>query len=211
MNETVLMIFVLIGTVPAAISGAMLGIKKEMDIFGVAVLGLATGVGGGAIRDILLGITPPALFRDPVYAFTAIGTAMLTFFPLVHHEFTKHPKLYEMIMLVTDSLGLGVFTMVGVQTAYAQEQNYSLFLIIFVGVITGVGGGILRDTLANKLPYILEKHHLYATASLIGAITGALLWNKVGDLWAMVIGSLIVFFFRLLAAHFRWSLPKARE
>ena len=211
MNETILTIFVLIGTVPAAISGAMLGIQKEMDIFGVSILGLATGVGGGAIRDIVLGITPPAMFVDPIYALTAIGTSMLTFFPLIHHEFTKHPKLYEMLMLVTDSMGLGVFTMVGVQTAYAQEQHYSFFLIIFVGTITGVGGGVLRDLLAGRVPYILAKHHLYATACIIGAVAGALLWPVIGDLWAMVAGALLIFLIRMLAAHYRWSLPKARE
>ena len=211
MNEKILTIFVLIGTVPAAISGAMLGIQKEMDIFGVSILGLATGVGGGAIRDIVLGITPPAMFVDPIYALTAIGTSMLTFFPLIHHEFTKHPKLYEMLMLVTDSMGLGVFTMVGVQTAYAQEQHYSFFLIIFVGTITGVGGGVLRDLLAGRVPYILAKHHLYATACIIGAVAGALLWPVIGDLWAMVAGALLIFLIRMLAAHYRWSLPKARE
>ena len=211
MNETILTIFVLIGTVPAAISGAMLGIQKEMDIFGVSILDLATGVGGGAIRDIVLGITPPAMFVDPIYALTAIGTSMLTFFPLIHHEFTKHPKLYEMLMLVTDSMGLGVFTMVGVQTAYAQEQHYSFFLIIFVGTITGVGGGVLRDLLAGRVPYILAKHHLYATACIIGAVAGALLWPVIGDLWAMVAGALLIFLIRMLAAHYRWSLPKARE
>ena len=211
MNETVLMIFVLIGTVPAAISGAMLGIQKEMDILGVSILGLATGVGGGAIRDILLGITPPAMFVDPVYAFTAIGTSVLTFFPLVHHEFTKHPKLYEMLMLITDSIGLGVFTMVGVQTAYAQGKDYSLFLIVFVGVITGVGGGVLRDLLAGRVPYILAKHHLYATACIIGALAGALLWPVIGDLLAMISGAALIFLIRLLAAHYRWNLPKARE
>ena len=201
MNETLLTIFVLIGTVPAAISGAMLGIQKEMDIFGVSILGLATGVGGGAIRDIVLGITPPAMFVDPIYALTAIGTSM----------FTRHPKLYEMLMLVTDSMGLGVFTMVGVQTAYAQEQHYSFFLIIFVGTITGVGGGVLRDLLAGRVPYILAKHHLYATACIIGAVAGALLWPVIGDLWAMVAGALLIFLIRMLAAHYRWSLPKARE
>ena len=211
MNETILTICVLIGTVPAAISGAMLGIQKEMDIFGVSILGLATGVGGGAIRDIVLGITPPAMFVDPIYALTAIGTSMLTFFPLIHHEFTKHPKLYEMLMLVTDSMGLGVFTMVGVQTAYAQEQHYSFFLIIFVGTITGVGGGVLRDLLAGRVPYILAKHHLYATACIIGAVAGALLWPVIGDLWAMVAGALLIFLIRMLAAPYRWSLPKARE
>ena len=211
MNETILTIFVLIGTVPAAISGAMLGIQKEMDIFGVSILGLATGVGGGAIRDILLGINPPAMFVDPVYAFTAIGTSMLTFFRVVHHEFTRHPKLYEMLMLVTDSIGLGVFTMVGVQTAFAQGKDYSLFLIVFVGTITGVGGGVLRDLLAGRVPYILAKHHLYATACLVGAIVGALLWPVLGDLWAMVCGAVLIFLIRLLAAHYRWSLPKAKE
>ena len=211
MNETILTIFVLIGTVPAAISGAMLGIKKEMDMFGVAVLGLATGVGGGAIRDILLGITPPMMFRDPIFAFTAIGTAMLTFLRVVHKEFTRHPAVYDMMMLLTDSVGIGVFTVVGVQTAYAQEQDYSFFLIVFVGTLTGVGGGVLRDLLANRVPYILAKYHLYATACIVGAAVCALLWDVVGDLWAMVTGTVLIFLIRVLAAHFRWSLPKAQE
>ena len=84
MNEQLLTIFVLIGTIPAAISGAMLGIRKHMDLIGVAILGMTTGVGGGIIRDLILGNTPPQAFKNPIFALAAIGTAVLAFIPPVH-------------------------------------------------------------------------------------------------------------------------------
>lgn len=155
----------LIGTVAFSISGAITAMKKNMDIFGVMILGLTTAVGGGIIRDLILGITPPATFRDPLYAATALITAILVFLPWVRRLFQRYRRAYDLLMLAMDSIGLGIFTVIGVQAAFAQSGSYNLFLLTFVGVITGVGGGVLRDIMAGNTPYIFVKH-IYACASL---------------------------------------------
>ncbi len=204
-----ILILELIGTVAFSVSGAMTAMKKNMDIFGVMILGLTTAVGGGIIRDLILGITPPATFRDPVYAATALITAGIVFLPWVRRLFQKYQRIYDLLMLVMDSVGLGVFTVIGVQAAYAQSGSYNLFLLTFVGVITGVGGGVLRDVLAGNTPYIFVKH-VYACASLAGALVCAGLWTMISGFWAMALGAIVVLVIRSLSAHYRWSLPRAR-
>lgn len=210
MSETVFLIFELIGTVAFALSGAAVGIRRHMDVFGVVILGLTTAVGGGVIRDLILGQTPPATFRHPIYAVVAVVTSLFTFLPPVWHFLTRHHRFYDHTMLLIDSLGLGVFTMVGLRTAHQVAADATPFLMLFVGVITGVGGGVIRDMMAGQVPYILVKH-VYATASLIGAIVALLLWSLIGATWAMVIGTVLIVILRFLAAIFRWSLPKLRD
>ncbi|MBR3935243.1 MAG: TRIC cation channel family protein, partial [Oscillospiraceae bacterium] len=146
----------------------MVALSKKMDIFGVAVLGLVTAVGGGVIRDLVLGITPPKTFQNPIYAAVAIATSLIIFIPAVRH-FLSGKEVYDKIMLLMDSVGLGIFTVVGIETAYLSDQSHSIFLLIFVGVITGVGGGVLRDIMAGNTPYIFVRH-VYASASLTGAL-----------------------------------------
>lgn len=208
MPEHILLIIELIGTVAFAVSGAEVGLKKGMDIFGVAILGLTTAVGGGVIRDLILGNTPPATFRHPVYAVVAVCVSIIMFLPAVRCFFERREKLYHYSMLLMDSLGLGIFTVVGIQTAYSMNSENGIFLLIFVGVVTGVGGGVLRDVMSGNTPYVFVKH-FYATASLIGALVSAILWSRLGDTWSMVIGAALILILRLLAAHYRWSLPKA--
>ena len=203
-----LFILDLIGTMAFAASGAMTALKKNMDIFGVAILGLTTAVGGGAIRDILLGITPPATFREPIYAVVAIATAVFIFIPAVRRLLTQNQILYDRIMLIMDSLGLGIFTVVGISAAYSVSEDFNLFLLLFVGIVTGVGGGVLRDILAGNTPYIFVKH-IYACASGAGALLCTLCWKPLGVTAAMLLGAFAVILLRLLAAHFRWSLPRA--
>lgn len=203
-----LLILELIGTVSFSISGAMTAMKKHMDVFGVMILGLTTAVGGGIIRDLILGDTPPTTFRDPVYAMTALVTAALVFLPGVRRLFQQYQRAYDLIMLTTDSIGLGVFTSIGVQAAFARSGSYNMFLLTFVGVITGVGGGVLRDIMAGNTPYIFVKH-IYASASLAGALLCAGMWRKLPPVWAMSLGTATVFLIRALAAHYRLSLPKA--
>lgn len=208
MPEPLLLALEIIGTIAFAVSGAVVGLEKGMDIFGVATLGLTAAVGGGVIRDLILGITPPVTFRDPVYALLAICVSIVMFLPSFRRLFDRHQHLYEMTMLLMDSLGLGVFTVVGVRTAYSVSVEHGIFLLAFVGVITGVGGGILRDVLAGNTPYIFVKH-FYACASLIGALLCIFLWTPLGSAVAMLIGAAAVLTLRLLAARFRWSLPRA--
>lgn len=197
----------LIGTVAFAVSGALTGVKKHMDIFGVAILGLTTAVGGGVIRDLVLGITPPGTFRSPVYALVAIITSILVFLPFIRRLLTRSSRVLNAVLLIMDSVGLGIFTVVGMQTAFGAIADCGLFLLIFVGVVTGVGGGILRDVLAGDTPYIFVKH-IYASASLAGAILCALLWS-VSPVWAMLSGTALVIVIRLLSAYFKWNLPHA--
>ena len=205
----ILFILEIIGTIAFAVSGAVVGIQKKMDIFGVSILGLTAAVGGGILRDLILNITPPAAFQNPVFAATAILVSILIFIPAVRNVFEHGKKIYEVLILFMDSVGLGLFTVVGVQVATAAMPERNLFLITFVGVLTGVGGGILRDVLAGNMPYIFIKH-FYACASIIGAWTCALLWPVTGSVPAMAAGAVITVILRLLAARFRWSLPKAK-
>ena len=208
--QTLIFMLELIGTVAFAISGAMTALKKNMDIFGVAILGLTTAVGGGALRDVLLGITPPVMFREPVYALLAIFVSVVVFIPSVRRLLTRRQSLYERMMLVMDSIGLGIFTVVGINTAYGVSDDFNLFLLIFVGTVTGVGGGVLRDVLAGNTPYIFVKH-IYACASIVGAILCAALRAPLGEAASVIIGASAVIIIRLLAAHYKWSLPHSIE
>lgn len=193
-----------------AASGAMTGLKKNMDIFGVCILGLTTAVGGGVIRDLILGNTPPATFQDPVYAMVALVTSLVLFLPQVRRLLMWDQALFDLSLLGMDSLGLGIFTVMGIRIAYGCAARPSLFLLVFVGVVTGVGGGILRDIMAGDTPYIFVKH-IYACASLAGALLCAALWGPMGELPAMLCGGGLVIVIRCLSAHYRWNLPRAHD
>ena len=207
--QTFVFILEMIGTIAFAISGAMVALKKNMDIFGVAILGIMTAVGGGALRDIVLGITPPTMFEKPVYALVATLVSVVVFIPAIRRVLTRNHRVYDLIMRVMDALGLGIFTVMGIDRAHSVGE-YNLFLLVFVGVITGVGGGLMRDIMAGNTPYIFVKH-IYACASIAGALVCALLWDALGAVTAMFTGATLVVVIRLLAAHFKWSLPHAGE
>lgn len=210
MSDTLLLVFEIFGTVAFAASGAMTGLSKKMDIFGVVTLGIVTSVGGGVIRDLVLGNTPPATFSNPVYALVAIVVSIVLFIPAVRRFMLRNQRLYDKAMLVMDSVGLGIFTVVGIETAYLADKS-NVFLLLFVGMVTGIGGGVLRDVLAGNTPYIFIKH-FYASASLIGAVVCIGIWEffeRPGI--AMLAGSLCILVLRFLAARFRWSLPKAED
>lgn len=213
MNFNVLtLIMELIGTIAFASSGAMLAIQKEMDLFGVCVLGVTTSVGGGMIRDLLLGIIPPGMFRKPIYTAVAILTSILLFFIIYTRRNIKNKKIaeaYNKIMMVFDTVGLGVFTVVGIHTG-RKEGYEQIFLLIFLGVITGVGGGLLRDMMAQEMPYILTKH-IYACASISGAAVCVMSDALLGDFWSMTVGMTVVMLVRFLATRYRWNLPKIRN
>ena len=198
----------IIGTIAFAVSGAIVGIQRKMDIFGVIILGLTTAVGGGVLRDLILNITPPSAFRSPIFAVTAMLTSVVIFIPAVHSSIERRGTLYEKLLLFMDSIGLGLFTVIGIQVAKTSSVDTNLFLETFVGVLTGVGGGILRDIFAGATPFIFVKH-FYACAAIIGAWICVLLWPVIGGSASMFAGSAAVVILRLLAAHYRWSLPKA--
>lgn len=197
----------LIGTVAFAISGAVTGVQKKMDIFGISILAMTTAVGGGIIRDIILNVTPPAALRNPVFTLCAIAIGIIVFYLVKHHFQPQHHRAYDMMLGTMDAIGLGVFTVIGVQSAYAHVPEANAYLAVFVGVITGVGGGILRDIFAGNSPFVFSKH-FYACASLIGAIVCAVSWSQLDTDLAMILGAVIVIVLRNLASHYRWSLPR---
>ena len=164
-------------------------------------LGMTTAVGGGVVRDILLGTVPPAAFQKPVYALVAVAVSLVVFIPAIGQRI----KSDNPVLLVMDTLGLAVFTAVGTRAGIPYSNT---FLALFVGVVTGVGGGVIRDLFAGNRPYIFIKH-FYACASLAGSVVMVVLW-PFGEKTAMIAGILVIITLRLLAAKFRWSLPKAK-
>lgn len=206
----IIYIMEMLGTIAFAASGAMVGIRKKMDIFGVCVLGLVTAVGGGMIRDVILGITPPNVFMNPDYAVVAITTSLIVFGVVyVKRDLMDgtFKILYDKIMLLMDSVGLAIFTVVGVNTGIQQGYVEKLFLLVFVGTITGVGGGLLRDIMAGEPPYIFVKH-IYACASIMGSVTCVYVYRSFGAVASMLVSLVVVLGIRYLAAYYRWNLPR---
>lgn len=209
--EQLVFIIEIIGTIAFAVSGAMVAAKKRMDIFGVIVLGVTTAVGGGMCRDILLGITPPAMFTNSVYVTTAVISALIVFFSFYGKErvVAKYAKQIDTWLNIFDAVGLGIFVVAGVDTALNHGFGELAFLSIFVGTITGIGGGMLRDVLAGQIPVVLHKR-VYAVAAILGAGTYYYLGQVMPNQFAMLIGIAATITLRLLATHYEWNLPRIK-
>ena len=191
-----------VGTIAFSISGAMVGIRKKMDLFGVCVLGVVTATGGGMTRDIVLGINPPRMFTNSTDVLIAAVTAILTFI-VIHYANKKkqtHVGFREMYSLV--------LFVIGIEVALTMRPDASNFLLVFVGTITGVGGGLLRDMMSESIPYIFQKH-IYATACIVGAVICVIFYRKLNISLniSMIVGAIAVLVIRALAAQLRWNLP----
>ena len=199
------------GTIAFAASGAMVGIRKRMDIFGICVLGVVTAVGGGMTRDVILGKLPSAL-EKPVYVGVSVATALAIFILLYIKQDLLSGRLgtfYDKAMLGMDSVGLGIFTSLGVMSGIDNGYPDNTFLLVFIGMLTGVGGGLMRDMMAGEEPYIFVKH-IYACASIVGAIVCVYTYRWFGVVFSLIFGSAAVILMRYLAAHYRWNLPKLK-
>lgn len=202
-----------IGTIAFASSGAMVAIKKQLDLLGVVVLGATTAVGGGMLRDIILGNVPPGLFTHPVYALTALITVLALFMIVRLNQQILESRCiasYERMMNLFDAIGLAAFTVTGVDTAVLAGYREYHFLCVFLGVLTGVGGGVLRDIMAGQTPYILRKH-VYACASIAGALCYVFLADWLTGDASMIISAVLVVLIRLLASKYCWNLPTATK
>lgn len=208
--DTFLFLIELLGTVAFAASGAMTGVEKRMDIFGVVILGIVTAVGGGVLRDLVIGITPPKAFQDPIYLIVALVVSVILFFPTVRRPLARSQKLFDSALLLMDAAGLGMFTITGITTAIGQADCRSVLLLFFVGLLTGTGGGVLRDMLAGDMPYIFRKH-IYASASLAGAGVYLLGRLVLPESAAVLTGIAAVMAIRCAAARFEWNLPRAQS
>jgi uncharacterized membrane protein YeiH len=193
----------LLGTAAFAASGAWAGIRRDMDLFGVLVLGLVTATGGGTLRDLLLGDTPPFIFQDETYLYLSLAVSLAVFFLHRRLAFLQHPLPYF------DAVGLGTFVVIGTGKALAFHLGF--FGSVMLGVMTATAGGMIRDVLSGRVPMVLQRE-VYASACLAGA---ALLWllyhTPVPRPWALLASALTVIVLRLLAIRHNWSLPKAQD
>ena len=209
--DSIFFVFEIIGVIAFSLSGALTAMKKEMDIFGACVLGMTTAIGGGIIRDLILGITPPTAFVNPLPATLGLVVAALTYLPFIQKFFARNKhKVQALSLMIADSVGLGVFTVMGVNACFESIEDPNFFTAVFLGVITGVGGGVLRDVFSMNLPKIFVKH-FYACASIAGAIV-AFVVEKYFDipLLASILGAAVVITLRFLASFLRWNLPKPK-
>ena len=189
----------LIGTVVFAITGALAAKEHKMDVFGMFILAFVTAVGGGTLRDMMIGSTPVFWMKNPFYILMIVLGVVL---PIVLKKMSEWKKS----ILFFDAIGLGVFTVIGVE----KGIDFGLHPVIAValGAVTGCFGGLIRDILRNQIPAVLHKE-IYATASLTGGIMFFVL-NYLGfhsDLVA-VLTAFIVFIIRVLALKYRCELPK---
>lgn len=209
-HELFVFIMEIIGTIAFASSGAMVALEKNMDIFGISVLGVVTATGGGMIRDLVLGIIPPGVFQHAVYAAVATVTSCMVFLIFYFKKELLQGKFrtaYDGVMLMMDAIGLAIFTVVGVNTGILNGYEENTFLLVFLGTITGVGGGLLRDMMAGVAPYIFVKH-IYACASIVGALACVYLYRIFGSVAAITGSSVLVILIRYLAARYHWNLPR---
>ena len=201
-----------IGTISFAVSGSLVAIGCGLDIFGVATVGCITAMGGGVIRDCLVGNIPPKIFSSPVILLVGMLTAILVFVVSYVHrrKFKELRQVTEHINVFFDALGLAAFSITGVETVCQTLDESNIILAITLGVITGVGGGILRDVLVNEKPYVLVRH-IYAVVSILGCsfyyLFSVCLDHKVFATFFVLIFTVVM---RLLAARYRWKLPKIK-
>ena len=193
----------LFGTAAFAVTGALKAVERKSDIVGIIILAAITGMAGGVMRDITFGRFPPAAMANPLYVAITIAMAVAIFF--LYPAFKKH----EGIFLKFDAIGLGVFTVIGASIAY-NIAGLNFLAMAFAGMITAVGGGILRDAFANEVPIVFVKE-LYASASFIGVVMlFALLWAGLDISVAAIPTIVAVTALRMTAMKYNWNLPRPK-
>lgn len=204
--------FEIAGTIAFAISGALVGISRRMDIFGILVLALSTAIGGGIIRDVLVGNIPPNSFKTSLYIVLTIVITFIIFFIYRNKalRYMSRRKLQK-IYLLADTLGLASFTVTGTTIGFNAYPEYPLFAVI-LGLITAVGGGIIRDVLAQRIPSVLQEE-IYALPSIIGGVVFYIIVSIGNEYWylASPISFFVVFLLRLIGIYYHLSLPKVHR
>ena len=187
-----------------AVTGAFKAIEHKADIVGIIILATITGVAGGTIRDVILGKDLPNSLIDPSYVIITVVSAIVIF--LLHSKMKKHWNIF----LKFDAIGLGVFTVIGATFAY-NMFGMNFLVIVLSGMLTAIGGGILRDVFVSQTPIVFVKE-LYASASFLGAAVFYLVILLTNDVYAGTIsGLLLATGLRLVAMKYNWNLPKVKS
>lgn len=194
----------LAGVAVFAISGALAGLHRGLDLLGVLVLASVTAIGGGTLRDVLLSRTPVFWVAAPSYLYVILVTGILA---------SVAPGFFAGFgspMLIADAFGLGLFAISGAQVA--EAQNRSWIVIVLMGTMTGVAGGVIRDLLSGVVPVLLRRD-IYASAAVVGIVVYLLLrrWRHLKQSFALPIAVVIVVAVRLLAIRYGWQLPRAES
>ena len=187
-----------------AVTGAFKAIEHKADIVGIIILATITGVAGGTIRDVILGKDLPNSLIDPSYVIITVVSAIVIF--LLHSKMKKHWNIF----LKFDAIGLGVFTVIGATFAY-NMFGMNFLVIVLSGMLTAIGGGILRDVFVSQTPIVFVKE-LYASASFLGATVFYLVILLTNDVYAGTIsGLLLATGLRMVAMKYNWNLPKVKS
>jgi uncharacterized membrane protein YeiH len=200
-QDVVLLAVDLVGTFVFAVEGALAGIRGELDLLGLLVVSFVTALGGGTVRDLLIGAVPPNSIRDWRYGATAFagGGAVFCFYQSFQH-------VPQQLLVTLDAAGLALFAMAG--AGKALEFGINPMIAVLMGVLTGVGGGTIRDVLMTRVPGILNTD-IYASAALAGAAVMVIgLRLKVPRTIAMTVGGVCCFVLRMMAVARHWNLPK---
>ncbi len=208
--STILTVLEIIGVFSFSISGALMAIDKENDFFGVLFLAVITSFGGGMLRDIFIGNTPPVFFTLYHLVIVSVVTAAAVFVlaAVFKKQYVKNERFVETINNYFDALGLGVFVISGAKICIGAGFT-NPFLIIIMGMISGTGGSMTRDIIMRKIPALLQKH-IYLMAAIFGALLYYIFWRTgVSDLVAVPISAVSIVVIRILATVFRWNMPKA--
>lgn len=208
--DEIMFVLELIGAAAFAVSGAMVAIEKRADIFGILFLAVTTALGGGVIRDVLIGRIPPVMFVSYWYLLISAVAALAVFIDayLRSEKYKLHLDKLDAVNNIFDAIGLAVFTVSGMNAAMPVSDN--VILVLFVGMCTGVGGGMLRDVMTNTMPKVLRKR-VYAVASLLGGgLYYAMYALGVNQIVSLGCGMLLIFALRLFATIFKWNLPSVK-
>ena len=199
-------IFEILGTIAFAFSGVMVGISKKMDIFGIAVLAIVTAIGGGIMRDVMVGMIPPLSLRTPNNLIISLITVTMAIIGMkIFYLPTAEQNLLSHLYQLSDAIGLASFTVTGAIMGIGRYPEYSILLPIMLALLTAIGGGIIRDVLAQRMPVVFYME-IYAVASLVGAVFICAAKTYIGIAYASWVGFFIVLILRLLAIAFRWNL-----
>lgn len=189
----------ILGTFAFAISGVLVALEKKMDVFGVLIIAFVTSVGGGTVRDVLIGITPVTWMMNMIYVYTILGA---TIFAIV---FRKRLDFLRISLFLFDTIGIGLYTVVGIEKGLVFGLHP--IICIALGTITACFGGVIRDILCNEIPIIFRKE-VYATACILGGFTYFLLSKlPIDNNFVFVISGSVVIAIRLIAVKFKISLP----
>lgn len=211
LTERVFYILELTGTIAFAVSGAMVAIERRLDVFGVVFLGMMTAVGGGIVRDMLIGSLPPTAFVRMEYVLIACGVSLIVFLIayFARRTYFEKAKRIDDINNIFDAVGLGAFAVSGTRIGVVSGFADNAFLCIFLGLLTGIGGGLLRDIMSRSVPFVLQKR-VYALAAIAGSVSYYILsLYSVFDTIAIFAGLVLTCVIRILATVFRWDLPVA--